>query len=199
MDAEFQEISSEPWKQYRQVLQCTANHEHSFSRSMCSSKKILRIIPRAKGIHTRSKRVEYIRTKLVEFHRKYYSAILMDLCIVSSLPLYKSSNGLCRSFWQSITTTFQTHVKNTPTYCFFHQKNVANSSTSNRRVRRQPWYLLDHFFLSEMLQKQTCQNNSVSNRRDKKRKSSVGNITKVNKKSIMRTWRKMAFSQLWYR
>lgn len=61
-----------------QVKKTSANPHHPYSKFATGSKETLDSIPRSNGIDTRA--------QLLAFHSKYYSANLMNLCVIAPYP-----------------------------------------------------------------------------------------------------------------
>lgn len=66
-------------RRLNQVMHSCANPKHPFSKFGTGSRETLNDIPRKSGID--------VRAQLLKFHREYYSANLMNLCIVGPYPL----------------------------------------------------------------------------------------------------------------
>lgn len=77
--SEHQKNLQNDMRRIYQLKRSAANPEHPFSKFGTGSKETLDDIPRESGIDTRA--------QLLAFYREYYSANLMNLCIIAPYPL----------------------------------------------------------------------------------------------------------------
>ncbi|KAL6438860.1 hypothetical protein ACFW04_003738 [Cataglyphis niger] len=76
-------LANDNWR-FDQLDKSSASPDHPFSKFGTGNRETLDIIPKQKGIN--------VRDRLLEFHKKYYSANIMSLCILGKESLDELEN-----------------------------------------------------------------------------------------------------------